>query len=306
MQDKNCRHILFGGDISPENIRNHMNLDARKQVKRRVTLLRGPCYRVDPEELDRGTFSYCPPGLFRNTPLDSENSRIQSPGTDEANQIFSNKAFPKLHRAQSENDNHTASSSSSSTKKANIGTKMAHSKWSEGRPLSLRRDLPDCDDTNGFRKYRPKKVVAEFDSLSKSPERSQSIHIDPPLHCDEDVFQRIKSAKYCSRYHIRGEDACTFSDCPYRHGPPLEGQELIALRKVTRFVPCYRGLSCKDEKCINGHQCPHQPCRNPKCKFSRAAHRYPQEAYESRVRREVVEDGPIDGDEEDDVLIEFD
>lgn len=98
--------------------------------------------------------------------------------------------------------------------------------------------------------------------------------IDPPLPpYSKEVMRRMTSLNndrhFCRFHHLLG--FCSESGCKYRHGGPLNDQEISVLRLWNRRIRCIRGLKCRDKNCVIGHNCPYGAgCLFETCIFKHA------------------------------------
>ena len=110
------------------------------------------------------------------------------------------------------------------------------------------------------------------------PTRSQILlnidnhRVDKPLAASDPQTQaamtvRAGNNKFCYWHYLRGE--CHDESCRYRHGPPLNQEELRVLTIWARSLRCEKLGQCRDSLCFYGHICPNIPnCERGKaCPF---------------------------------------
>ena len=118
--------------------------------------------------------------------------------------------------------------------------------------------------------------------LNKNDGRVDEYLGTPSQTAEANLDYRIRSgSKLCNVYHLRGE--CETPQCPYSHGPALQGEELIALALRARHTACQAASRCRYTGCVFGHLCPHgYDCtRGKSCYFKKVHHVDPQVDHEA-------------------------
>lgn len=89
--------------------------------------------------------------------------------------------------------------------------------------------------------------------LNKDDERVDKSFPEPSPGAWANVNRRSKQ-KLCMEYTLRGY--CDNKQCAFAHVPDLPLDEVYALAKRARLLPCKIGSACRLLNCFYGHECP--------------------------------------------------
>lgn len=111
------------------------------------------------------------------------------------------------------------------------------------KAVSKKNDKCICYNAAGYR------VDSPLPKVSQVAEKSLRKRIDTDKN------------KVCNNFFLRGE-CPSGNDCKFGHSPPLDKEELNALRIKARNTPCTYRSYCTDVLCWYGHSCNGgNPCR---------------------------------------------
>ena len=102
------------------------------------------------------------------------------------------------------------------------------------------------------------------------PRNSKGQRVDSLIVVSPTLVTMMKQKKLCNSYYLAG--GCPYLKCVHPHNEKLNEKQLAALRIVARLAPCKQGLSCDDEVCFSGHQCPREYCNRLDCWFPPEMH----------------------------------
>ena len=222
MADLRCRAVLFGGSNDNGYARLLQPYVPEDSKSSRIILIEGPPFVRELAALKHKFLVTHLPNVFRSTELSSR--RVSFSRTPPSTPIPNAPSYARatLHYANS----------------AVAGTDS----------------------------HYPQSAAVPVHTNSSMLQNSRGQRLDSVINPVTSLVDALKDKKHCNSYHILGECLRTSGPrigggCSFLHGNRLDKKGIEARRWVARQKMCPAGFKCRDEKCLNGHECPTKACK---------------------------------------------